>query len=54
MSYQFYQTALGRKFYEYDVRRIIKALEKIAKSLEKIANDTTPDNGIDNQGKDPD
>ncbi|MAH47084.1 hypothetical protein CMI37_14750 [Candidatus Pacearchaeota archaeon] len=32
---EFYQTLMGRKFYEADVPRIVKALERIAEALEK-------------------
>ncbi len=35
MSVKFVQTLMGRKFYQADVPRIIKALEKIANALEK-------------------
>lgn len=33
----FFQTIMGRKFYEGDVPRIAKALERIAAALEKLA-----------------
>ena len=32
---EFYQTMMGRKFYEYDVPRIMKALERIALAMER-------------------
>ena len=32
---EFYQTLMGRKFYDADVPRIVKALERIATALEK-------------------
>lgn len=32
---EFYQTLMGRKFYEADVPRIVKALERIVIALEK-------------------
>lgn len=35
MSYEFFQTVMGRKFYEYDIPRIAEALERIAKALER-------------------
>ena len=31
---EFYQTLMGRKFYDADVPRIVKALERIATALE--------------------
>lgn len=34
----FFQTLMGRKFYEGDVPRITKALEKIAEELERANN----------------
>lgn len=33
---EFFQTIMGRKFYEADVPRIAKALERIANSFEKV------------------
>ena len=36
MGPEFFQTMMGRKFYEADVPRLIKALEKIAVELEKF------------------
>lgn len=33
---EFFQTVLGRRFYDGDVPRIVKALERIAVALEKI------------------
>ena len=33
---EFFQTGLGRKFYQSDVPRIASALEKIAESLQKL------------------
>ena len=38
MGPEFFQTHMGRKFYEADVPRIAKSLESIAASLEKLAN----------------
>ena len=35
MGPQFFQTGYGRKFFDADLPRIIKALEKIAVELEK-------------------
>ena len=35
MGPQFFQTMMGRRFYESDVPRIAKALERIATELEK-------------------
>ena len=32
---EFYQTLMGRKFYEADIPRIVKSLERIAIALEK-------------------
>ena len=32
---EFYQTGYGRKYYEADLPRIIKALERIATALEQ-------------------
>ena len=32
---EFFKTIMGRKFYEADVPRLIKALERIANALEK-------------------
>ena len=34
---EFFQTQMGRKFYEHDIPKITKALEAMAKSLETIA-----------------
>ena len=34
---EFFQTIMGRKFYEADVPRALKALERIADALERIA-----------------
>lgn len=34
---EFFQTGMGRKFYESDVPRSAEALERIAKALERIA-----------------
>jgi len=34
----FFQTGMGRKFYESDVPRIASALESIVVNLEKVAN----------------
>ena len=36
----FFQTVMGRKFYESDVPRLIKALEKIGNQLEKLNGDS--------------
>ena len=36
MSHQFFQTIMGRKFYEHDVPEIAKSLKRIAIALEKI------------------
>lgn len=33
---EFFQTMMGRKFYEADVPRIAKALERIAAALESL------------------
>lgn len=33
---EFFQTVMGRKFYEADVPRALKALERIADALERI------------------
>jgi len=33
---EFFQTVMGRKFYEADVPRIAKALERIAGALEEL------------------
>ena len=41
---EFFQTGMGRKFYEVDVPRLIGALESCAKSLEKLANPPLPVN----------
>jgi len=35
MSDEFFRTMMGRKFYESDVPRVAKALERIADALEK-------------------
>ena len=35
MGIEFFQSMMGRKFYEADVPRITKALERIADALEK-------------------
>lgn len=37
---EFFQTGLGRIFYEGHVPRIVKALEQIAAALEKLAAQT--------------
>ena len=34
---EFFQTIMGRKFYEADVPRALKALERIAGALERLA-----------------
>ena len=34
---EFFQTGMGRKFYDGDVPRLLKALERIATALERIA-----------------
>ena len=34
---EFYQTGMGRKYYESDFPRMVKAAERIAAALEKIA-----------------
>lgn len=36
MSVEFFQTVMGHKFYEGDVPRIAKALERIATALEGL------------------
>jgi len=36
MSHQFFQTMMGRRFYEQDVPDIAKSLRRIAIALEKI------------------
>jgi hypothetical protein len=38
MGANFFQTIMGKKFYEGDVPKIVRALEKIGKELER-AND---------------
>ena len=35
--------AVAKKFYEADIPRIVKALERIADALEKLDNNTGPD-----------
>ena len=40
---EFHNTGYGRKFYEADIPRIVKALERIADALEKLDNNTGPD-----------
>ena len=45
MSHEFFQTMMGRKFYEYDVPEIAKSLKRIATALEKI--NEIKDNRID-------
>jgi len=37
MKPDFFETRMGRKFYEYDVPKIVKSLKRIADSLEKIS-----------------
>jgi hypothetical protein len=39
---EFFQTIMGRKFYEADVPRALKALERIAAALERIAAEEYP------------
>ena len=46
MSIEFFQTHMGRKFYEADVPRIANALERIATALEVLANNQ-PRNTLD-------
>jgi len=42
---QFYETLKGRKFFEADLPRLIKALERVADQLEK-ANQSSSDTQI--------
>ena len=42
MSHEFFQTPMGRKFYERDIPECIRALTKIAESLKEI-NETIED-----------
>ena len=39
---EFFQTGMGHKFYDSDVPRIVKALERIAAALEKLAEPKPP------------
>jgi hypothetical protein len=39
---EFFQTRIGHKFYDVDVPRIAKALERIAALLEKLVDGKTP------------
>ena len=41
---EFYQTLMGRKFYDADVPRIVKALERIATVLENQNKNDIPSN----------
>lgn len=34
---RFFETRMGRKFYEADVPRLIKVLERIADALDRVA-----------------
>jgi len=42
MGIEFFQSMMGRKFYEADVPRIVKALEQIAEALTKEPTKTEP------------
>jgi len=33
---QFFQTMMGKKFYERDIPHLIKAIEKLANQVEKV------------------
>lgn len=46
---EFFQTGMGRKFYEHDVPRIAEALERIADILEKmeVVHDKSIDDVLD-------
>lgn len=50
MGISFFQSVMGHKFYEADVPRLIKALERIAEALEK-RNETLEKKGAED-GKD--
>lgn len=41
---QFFETRMGRKFYEADVPKLIKVLERIADALDRVT--TEKDKGI--------
>jgi uncharacterized protein YukE len=38
---KFFQSYMGKKFYEADVPRLIRALERIANALERAAGEPT-------------
>ena len=44
MGIEFFNTMMGRKFYEADVPRITKALERIATALEESNKNAGPQN----------
>jgi hypothetical protein len=44
MSIEFFQTRMGKKFYDADVPRITKALERIADALEESNKNAGPQN----------
>lgn len=46
---EFFQTLMGRKFYEADVPRIIRTLEKIAAELERANNIAEGKHGREHQ-----
>lgn len=46
MGPKFFQTVMGKRFYESDVPRLVKALERIAKALERT-DEPHPDEPID-------
>jgi len=47
---QFHETMMGRKFFESDLSRLIKALERVAEQLEK-ANRSSSDAQITQSGQ---
>lgn len=40
---QFFQTGMGRKFYDSQLPRLIDALERIAAAIEKISDPKPPE-----------
>lgn len=49
VSIEFYNTGIGRKFYDHTVPRIAKALERIAKALERLNDRSNIQNGADTE-----
>ncbi len=43
MGPQFFETSIGRKFYQSDVPKMVKLMERIAEALENLVGDLEED-----------